>query len=312
MRTRVRFRTSLFPVIVAVLSALATAAIARPTERVSPAPQCNPNAVVWRTPKPPANPQAGDIWVNPKDGAKMVYVPAGEFLLGTSEAEASAWLKEHPSEKRAAFREQQPQCRVSLPSYWIGRTEVTGAQYQKFIKATNRLAPDYWPDGQCPDRWSRDPVGMVDWKDAAAYCEWAAGRLPTELEWEKAARGADGRAFPWGNKWDRRCVSIGEGPHEVGTYPLGASPYGCLDMAGNLQEWCADWYTYGPDPYSRYARGDLTPPKPGTVRYRVVRGGDWDPARAGGPTAHRCAYRHLARPLTRDAHLGFRCVFSAK
>jgi len=310
-----------------------TAASARLTERVSPAPQVNPNAVVWRTPQPPAKPEAGDVWVNPKDEMELVYVSPGEFTLGTSDAQIDAWLKERPGDKRDDFADEQPQCRVNLPGYWIGRTEVTNAQYLGFVKATGHRAPQDWERGQVPAGLEDFPVVWVSWKDADAYCEWAGGHLPTELQWEKAARGIDGRVYPWGNQWDsKRCRNLElitgktyasgsawvstvgswlayhgprDGPAAVGSYPPGVSPYGCADMAGNVWEWCADWYDK--TAYQRYAKGHLTSPADGT--YKVVRGGSWD---VDPPRLFRCAARYgLFRPVDRDDNCGFRCARDA-
>jgi formylglycine-generating enzyme required for sulfatase activity len=310
------------------------AAQERPSERVSPAPEVNPKAVVWRTAAPPATPQAGDVWVNPKDNAEMIYVAAGEFLLGTSDAQVDSWLKEHPGDMRELFKDEQPQCRVNLPGYWIGRTEVTNAQYLRFALATRHRAPGHWEGGQIPSGLDDFPVEFVYWEDAQAYCEWAGGRLPIELEWEKAARGTDGRMFPWGNQWDsKRCRNfelltgkpytggepwaeaaqawldrhewVREGPVAAGSYPAAASPYGCLDMAGNVWEWCADWYDE--KAYERYAHGDLTSPRTGEDR--VIRGGSWG---AQDPRQLRSAFRFGVRPRRRINlafyGLGFRCA----
>jgi len=275
----------------ALIAAIPVAAAEdRPTERVSPAPQVNPNAVLWRTPQPPAKPQAGDVWVNPKDGMEMVYIAPGEFTLGTSDAQIDAWLKEHPADTRKMFRDEHPQCRVNLPGYWIGRTEVTNAQYLRFVEATGHRTPNHWEGGQVPSGLKNCPVVWVDCLAASAYCEWAGGHLPSELRWEKAARGADGRIFPWGNQWDsKRCRNNAEGPAAVGSYPTGASPYGCADMAGNVWEWCADWYDESA--YQRYAKGDLTAPNSG--EYMVLRGGSWGNVT---PYYFRCADRNGSRP----------------
>jgi serine/threonine-protein kinase len=305
----------------------------RPTEKVDPPPEVNPNAVVWHTPEPPVNPEAGDVWVNPKDGMEMVYVPAGEFIMGTSDAQVDAWLKEYPGDKREWFKDEQPQCRVNLPGYWMGRTEVTNAQYRQFVQATGRRAPEHWKGGQVPSGLDNFPVVDVDWEDVRAYCEWAGGHLPTELQWEKAASGTDGRIFPWGNQWDnKRCRNfelitgrayasedewatavdnwmqahdpIRKGPTAVGSCPAGASPYGALDMAGNVRQWCADGYDG--EAYKRYAKGDLTPPKSGT--YKVLRGGSW---LYGAPRNFRCALRYRSLPDSRDDDFGFRCARDA-
>ena len=320
-------------VLCAVVCIVATglgAAAERPTERASPAPQCNANAVVWRTEQPPANPEAGDVWANPKDGMEMVYVAPGEFAMGISDAEIEAWLREHRSDRRVDFAHEQPQFRAQLPGYWIGRTEVTNAQYLKFVQASGHRAPAHWRDGKMPSGLDSYPVVYVSWDDARAYCEWAGGRLPSEMQWEKAARGSDGRMFPWGNEWDpSRCRDfaqvasstepatrsmvlrwlgthdpVREGPAAVGSYPSGVSPYGCFDMAGNVDEWCADWYDRAA--YARDAARDMTPPKAG--KYRVLRGGSWY-----GLTARclRSTYRTARRPMRMFTFTGFRCARGA-
>jgi formylglycine-generating enzyme required for sulfatase activity len=308
------------------------AAEERPTERVSPAPHGNPNAVIWRTPAPPANPQKCDIWVDPASGMEMVYIAPGEFTMGTSDAEVQAWLEAHPESDYQMFRGQQPRCKVKLKGFWIGRTEVTNAQYRRFIAATNRSAPEHWLGGEPPAGLENYPVVYVEWEDAKAYCEWAGGRLPSEPEWEKAARGGDGRAYPWGVQWDaRRCrcfellsgrayadaeaaVSewmgahdeMREGPAAVGSYPTGASPFGCLDMAGNVLEWCADWYY--DQAYERYAQGDLRPPAASPFGLRAARGGSFE---QGYSTMFRCSCRYAYDPGAREINIGFRCARDA-
>jgi formylglycine-generating enzyme required for sulfatase activity len=291
----------------------------RPTERVRPAPQCNPNAVVWRTPEPPPNPQKGDIWISPKDGMQMVYIPPGEFIMGSSDAEIESWLKENPGDERDYYLDEQPQFSIDLEGFWMGRTEVTNAQYQRFVAATGHPAPKHWERGLIPPGLEQFPVVNVSWADAVAYCEWAGARLPTELEWEKAARGSDRRTFPWGFTWaEGRCRYFGshmarmkkgeptdpvrDGPAAVGSYPKGASPYGCLDMAGNLWEWCADWYDGRA--YDRYASGDPASPVSGTLR--VVRGGSWMAVER--MAQYRCADRYANGPVNWLPHYGFRCA----
>jgi len=330
MRVKWAMLVALVCVALAVAVTACAAAQERPTERVSPAPQVNSNAVVWRTPEPPASPQAGDVWVNPRDGMELVYVAAGEFTLGSSDAEIDAWLRQHPGDDRSWFEDEQPQCRVNLPAYWIGRTEVTNAQHLRFVQATGQRAPQHWASGRPPAGLENFPVVLVNWESARAYCAWAGGRLPTELEWEKAARSADGRIFPWGNEWDRsRCRNfqgitgrsyasfrdglsalevwvrshdpVREGPVAVGSNPSGGSVYGCQDMAGNVWEWCEDWHDE--EAYRRYARGDLTPPASGSLK--VLRGGSWS---SDNPTFFRCANRDLNYPVSRYDFLGFRCV----
>ena len=225
--------------------------------------------------------------VNPKDGAEMVWVPAGEFLMGSTGDEVN-W-------------DERPQRNVYLDGYWIYKTEVTVAQYRKFCEATNREMPEAPEWG-----WKEDhPVVDVSWQDAADYAEWAGASLPTEAQWEKAARGTDGRKFPWGNEWDGgRCAnSVSgrlKGTKPVGSYPSGASPYGCLDMAGNVWEWCAGWYD---EDYYRKAPSN-NPPGPASGSHRVLRGGSWYYAHDG---YFRCARRCRYAPGRRYGSYGFRC-----
>ena len=182
--------------------------------------------------------------VNEKDGTELVLIPAGEFIMGTDEGCGG----------------QLPQSREHLPDYYIGKCPVTNQQYRQFIGETGHPGPGYFDDdiprpimavagyplGVDPanrDQFSgpEQPVVQVSCDDARAYCGWAGLRLPTEQEWEKAARGTDGRDYPWGNEWpDNTRCNFGQilgVTTEVGGYPRGASPYGCLDMAGNVWEW---------------------------------------------------------------------------
>ncbi|MBI3921731.1 MAG: SUMF1/EgtB/PvdO family nonheme iron enzyme [Armatimonadetes bacterium] len=197
--------------------------------------------------------------INPIDGAEMVWIPAGEFLMGSNER----------SNERA---DEKPPHKVYLDGYWIYKFEVTVAQYRKFCRATRRKMPDApswgWKDNH--------PIIDVDWFDATAYSKWAGVRLPTEAQWEKAARGTDGRKYPWGNKWDRRkCAnSVGKrlsGTMPVGSYPTGISPCHVRDMSGNVFEWCADWFD---EKYYAKSPG-RNPIGPTSGTYRVLRGGSW-------------------------------------
>jgi formylglycine-generating enzyme required for sulfatase activity len=194
------------------------------------------------------------------DAMVMVYVPAGDFLMGSTKEEAMQ-------------DDETPQHRVYLDAYWIDRTEVTLAQYQACVEAGKCGEPDCASAGQ-----SDLPVACVSWQDAADYCGWAGRRLPTEAEWEKAARGTDGRKYPWGNEepdCDRLNYSgcVGNAS-SVGSYPSGTSPFGALDMAGNVSEWVADWYD---EDKSYYATSpERNPVGPVTGNRRVVRGGAWN------------------------------------
>ena len=232
--------------------------------------------------------------INPKDGAVMVYVPAGEFTMGDNDLNKS--------------RRDCPAHKVYLDAYWIDKNLVTVAQYRKFCKATGRNMAD-------PPKWGwKDdhPIVNVTWHDATAYCDWAGTALPTEAQWEKAARGTDGRKYPWGNQWDPgklQCSKKGWGDAgstaPVGSYPGGASPYGALDMAGNVWEWCADWC--GGEGYNESAP-KVNPTGPRHGDFRVLRGGSWY---IGNGVVFRCALRLHGRPVGRGDSIGFRCVVRA-
>jgi formylglycine-generating enzyme required for sulfatase activity len=220
----------------------------------------------------------------------MVYVPAGEFIMGSAASDG------------VAQDDEKPQHKVYLDAFWIDKTEVTNAQYKKCVAAgvckASRCADDPRFNGDA------QPVVCVSWDDATAYVQWAGGRLPTEPEWEKAARGTDGRLWPWGNAWDAGKVNSEEQglgkPTAVGSYPAGASPYGALDMAGNVWEWVADWYDGG-----YYARSPgRNPPGPDSGGFKVVRGGafyhNW--------RSVRCAARLRYDPYEGYINVGFRVV----
>ncbi len=225
---------------------------------------------------------------NQKDGAEMLRIPAGEFLMGSQEQD-----------------DEQPPCRIFLGGYAIYRNPVTVAQYRRFCRETGRkMVPEplfHWQEDQ--------PIVNVTWLDAIAYCRWAGGRLPTEAQWEKAARGTDGRKYPWGDVWDcTRCANAESeedrrSASEVGRYPQGASPYGVLDMAGNVWEWCADWY----DESGYQNSPDQNPIGPDVGFYRVLRGGSW---LYSCPEDFRVSRRHKSDPQTGNLDYGFRCVLS--
>jgi len=210
---------------------------------------------------------AGDRWRNPKDGKEMVRVPAGKFLYGEDKRE------------------------IELPEFWIDKAPVTNAEYARFVAETGHKPPKHW-EGQTPPKEIVDhPVTWVSWRDAVAYATWAGGRLPSEEEWEKAARGTDGREYPWGEWAEGRCNSEETGIRRttpVGKYsPQGDSPYGCQDCAGNVWEWTASEY------------------EPGRSEY-VLRGGSWHVNQWGA----RCACRYRYIPDFFDFSVGLRVVVS--
>jgi iron(II)-dependent oxidoreductase len=240
------------------------------------------------------------------DGPEMVLVSAGEFTMGSS----GKALDEDAAEK--------PVQKVSLPAFYIDRREVTNAQYAKFLNAVGRLKDDAGHeyigvdknlqleqvDGAWRPKEGKEdyPMGNVTWYGASAYANWVGKRLPTEAEWEKAARGTDGRKFPWGDAMDRTKFELGIAKlSPVGSHPEGASPCGCLNMADNVWEWTSSLFK--PYPY----KADDGREDPGATGRRVARGGSW----AGEPEIAHSAYRFCPEPTFRHYYLGFRCAKSA-
>ena len=234
---------------------------------------------------------------------EMVLIPAGEFLMGSD-----------PGLDQAARTDEYPQHRLYLPDYYMAKTPVTKAQYAAFVQATNYRQPTRREDGQPPTDKQNHPVVYVGWDDAVAYCQWLSKstglvyRLPTEAEWEKAARGTDGRIYPWGNQWDgRRCntpESVLNETTSVDAYPDGVSPYGVLDMAGNVWEWCATkWgksypYNIGEDEWREaYLRDDVR---------RALRCGSFYDYKSYA----RCASRWFNPHGSRGKEIGFRMVLA--
>jgi formylglycine-generating enzyme required for sulfatase activity len=219
------------------------------------------------------------------DGAEMVLIPAGEFTMGGTDDE-----------------DEKPVRRVHLDAFYIDKFETTNALYERFMRATGRSAPEYWTSGSF--NGASQPVVGVTWQDAEAYCAWAGKRLPTEAEWEKAARGTAGAKYPWGEQWDATRANSNESKlgrtAPVGSYPSGVSPYGVHDMAGNVWEWVADWYRK--DYYQRSPVRNPTGPDSGTLR--VLRGGAW----YGNPFSLRTASRDGSSPGYRSSSVGFRCA----
>jgi formylglycine-generating enzyme required for sulfatase activity len=236
----------------------------------------------------------------PKD---MVLIPAGEFIMGSDEVDKEAKAMQY-GERRPWYANERPKRRVYLKGFYIDRFEVTNAQYWEFVDAKGYRPPLNWPGGAYQPETSHYPAIFVSWYDADSYCKWMGKRLPGEAEWEKAARGTDGRRFPWGDEFDIKKVNtLGEyrGPTPVGEFPDGESPCGVYDMAGNVQEWTADWYK--PYPGNDYKDKDYG------EGFKVVRGGGW------GGVGHyavqvyiRTTYRNMAPPEGRYDDVGFRCA----
>ncbi len=254
-----------------------------------------------------------------KDGAQMVLIPAGEFQMGTKASELDTVVAELAQydigrkSQRAWFGDEVPPHQVYLDAYYIDKYEVTNAQYRKFIEATGHREPSEWQDARFnrPDQ----PVIGVSWDDALAYCNWADKTLPTEAQWEKAARGGlVKKRFPWGDSWppppntgnfnDKYIDGYSDG--YAYTAPVGSfapNGYDLYDMAGNVLEWCLD--AYQTDYYRQSpARNPFRNFDLNVRAFRVVRGSGWSNL---GLTL-RCAYRGREIPTSRYNLLGFRCA----
>ncbi len=223
---------------------------------------------------------------------QMVTILEGEFYRG----------------ENGGREDMKPAHRVYLAEYRIGKTDVTVAMFEEYCQATKRAMP---PAPPFNDGWQNKdhPIVNVTWGEARDYCRWAGLRLPSEAQWEKAARGVDGRIYPWGNGWNTRNLRLGSGrradvgTRAVGSYPAGASPYGVLDMAGNAWQWCEDVYDAGF--YRRQRASSPNPVSAGGGDFRSLRGGSWY---ENNPTYFRATYRGKVAPATRYNGYGFRAV----
>jgi formylglycine-generating enzyme required for sulfatase activity len=242
----------------------------------------------------------GDAFINEKDGAEMKLIPAGQFVMGSPPGEGNS--DEHPLH------------RIELDEFYIDKYEVTVEQYMKFVYETGHRAPPTWVSKYSPG--SNHPIVGVSWEDAVAYAAWTGKRLPTEAEWEKAARDGDGRKYPWGlgapdgggYKANYNPGDYAQDGYEftapVGSFESGRSPFGVHDLAGNVAEWCQDWYAAGY--YENSPRKNPTGPDTGAER--VVRGGSW----RGFAGAVRASGRSFFAPRETQIDVGFRCVKDAR
>lgn len=247
------------------------------------------------------------VSIKGKDGAPMVLIPAGPFLMGSNEG----------------LPNERPEHTVTLKEFYIDEYEVTAGRYQKFLESGKQEIPS----GQNDDASSfleERPVVGVTWNEAVKYCQWAGKRLPTEAEWEKSARGTDGRRYPWGHMqpfvdianynrgvWVSESVTlvpVGSGLEGMsvrhGLKEGGKSPYGLFHMAGNAAEWVNDWY----DREYYQTTPDTNPPGPSLGEKRVLRGGSW----ADLPAALRVTARFSAEPEFEDRTVGFRCAMDVR
>ncbi len=264
-----------------------------------------------------SSPKAGQVRLDPK-GIEQVWVPAGSFMMGTDEASIQSLTQlDPPGFVIGEFTSEQPQHQVNLThGYWIDKYEVTNKAFQAFTadggyknqalwsaEGWQWLAEQPFPElpRDCMDEAPDNPIGCINWYEAEAYANWRSGRLPTEAEWEYAARGPQSLVYPWGNEFDSsRCNLLDSaGTKPVGSYPSGASWVGAQDMAGNVMEWVQDWL----DSYPAGAAVDPTGPAAGQVK---VEKGGWY---GSNQFVARSAYRHFEDPPSYgDPHIGFRVV----
>jgi len=244
----------------------------------------------------------------PDSGIIMVLVPAGDFLMGTDNSEVDILITDHSEWQRDWFSNETPKRKVYLVSFFISKYEITNEQYGKFLKAH----PEYHP----PPYWNnqdfnqpKQPIVGLDWNDAIIYCDWLTEKtgkdykLPTEAQWERAARGKDARIFPWGQdfpNWKANFQNQAKAPLSVGTFPSGTNELGLFDMAGNVAEWCSDWY----DEVYYHSALNSNPQGSRSGHEKVVRGGSWQDV----AFYLRCAARMKYEPNTHKETIGFRIV----
>ena len=282
---------------------------AMPSSTPTPTPPATPTATPTATPPPmpPAEAKAKDIWVSPLDGMEIVYIPAGHYVIGSLDSDPDAFIYE------------KPQHGVDLSGYWMDKTLVTNAMYAKCVQVgacpAHKMNISYTRDSYYGNaEFDTYPVIYVTWDEAQTYCTWAGRKLPTDAQWEVAARGRDERKYPWGNS-PPSCnllnytitISTNGGLSNtckgdttaVGKYPQGASPYGLMDMAGNVWEWVADWLgpNYLVEPHEN-------PLGPATGELRVLRGGFY----FGAAKYVRIAVRIGHDPNDATDFIGFRCA----
>jgi formylglycine-generating enzyme required for sulfatase activity len=264
-----------------------------------------------------------ETWTNPRDDSLMRLIPAGEFIMGSTPeqiARAKAMDKDGP---QFPLLHETPQLRAKIDNFYLSVFAVTNEQFARFLSEIRPSAEQLqrwvsWLDRITPPNKTKSydalpefkthPAINVTWFGAEAYCEWAGLRLPTEIEWEKAARGSDGRIFPWGTDWrpDHLCWWGSHDEKEstvpVDAFPHGCSPHGIFQMAGNIEESCADWYRQ--NVYARYAAGNLGVPRAGMGR--IVRGGN---CLRKNKLEFRCAMRRANTPsFTNILLTGIRCA----
>jgi formylglycine-generating enzyme required for sulfatase activity len=264
--------------------------------------------VKFATPTESGNAGSGNTGKVKVSSTEMILIPAGKFKMGTDDVDASGKSQEFGFNE-PLYLNEQPMREIMLEDYFFDKFEVSSGQFLEFIRALGKYSDA--DIQQLKERLQLQneklPVRNITWKKADEYCRYVGKRLPTESEWEKAARGTDGREYPWGNDWNPEFVNKGEGESDVmpvGSIEKGKSPYGIYEMAGNVMEWTADWY-------EAYPGASYKSPNYGNKR-KVARGGSW-----GGvghyviPHYFRAAYRFNFPADQAFNDVGFRCAKNA-
>jgi len=237
----------------------------------------------------------------------MVYIPAGKFIMGSTDVDNMGLAKEVGARQKIFFENEKPVRSIYLKGFYIDRFEVSNLDYRKFVLKTGHPPPAYWINNPMMEERENHPVFNVNWFDADAYCTWIGKRLLTEEEWEKAARGPKGNRYPWGNEFDEKKGNLTlKDTVPVGSMPEDRSYYGIYDMAGNVMEWTSSWYKAYP--------GSTYHLKEYNEEYRVIRGG------SGIYLGHydlskifsRSSYRHNSAHFDKGFDVGFRCAKERK
>lgn len=320
--------TELKSISTSTLSPTNTPVRVKPTETptIEPRATASPTELSSPTPIfPPDTAAPGTTWIRPIDGMVMIYIPSGEFEMGSSEAELDAALEQCERDRgqgrcnRAWFHDESPRHSVTVDAFWIDRTEVTNTQFATFLneRGNQTEGSATWldlndesslieqVDGEFRPKTGYDvhPAIEVTWYGALAYCQWVGGWLPSEARWEYVARGPERTDYPWGNEAPTCNLANVSGCQgnlsPVGSYPEGASSYGTLDMAGNVFEWVSNWA-------KAYPGTQYDNPEFGTI-YKVVRGGSWYFLPYYARAAHRA---YALMPDISDDFVGFRCLMS--
>lgn len=237
-----------------------------------------------------------------KDKDGMIYIPAGKFIMGSSDVDEEKLGAQFGEPKGNYYEDEKPEHTKYLKAFYIDKFEVTNIDYGVFLRATKRIAPDNWANIYTTKALNNHPVTYVSWSDAQDYCKWLGLRLPTEAQWEKAARGPEGKNYPWGRDFDSTLAHFKSGiTMPVGSFKTDISFFGVYDMGGSVMEWTSDWYK----PY----KGNAISSKHYGEKSKVLRGG------YAGILGHynsnkiyaRGSYRHFIDPTFSGGDAGFRC-----